>query len=263
MLDIKKHDGTTLLVFGKVEAAPDSFSLGSYIGINLDDGEVDSISGYASTVYVHDMPKEQLIYLADSIQVLLALQEGILAISAKARSGKDYLAEQVLDFFPAVHLALGAPIKEACAVIFGRPKKGKNRSKLVKLGQTARNWIDPDIWIKAWLRQAITDFYEDGITNFVVPDVRQPNEFSFFKSLGATMVVIKANEDSRLEKIAELDGAADLSPELLNDETEQNIDGFVEQADFVIDNNYDDQFKKDIDNVLVGHLIIKGWPLDC
>lgn len=254
-------DKTTLLVFGSIEGNVKEFENKRHIGVNLDTGEVDSVV-YAYEINIsRDLNQIQLENLAKYLPALLILQKGVLAITAKARSGKDYLAAQVIDKFAAIHQALGAPIKEASAIIFGKPKKGKNREKLVKLGQTARKWIDSDIWIKAWLRIVLDEYFEKGAKYFVVPDVRQPNELQFFKSLGATIVKITADEEKRLAKIAELDGASDLNDELLKDETEMHVDTFTD-VDITLFNNYDEQFKRDINVEVVGHLAeSRGWEL--
>lgn len=255
----------TIYVFGLSEVP---LKIGSYstteyyhVGINLDTGKVDDINqNDPLTVQLNDLTEKQQLILAGAIKQRLSLQRNVLAISAKARSGKDYVSDYVRSTFNKKLIdikALADPIRYVRNLLFGEPPAGvKDRAPLIMIGQALRGQ-DPNIWNKVWLRNAIEDLNRTENRAFICQDVRQPSEFSFFKSLGALTVKVEADEEKRLNKIREVDGEAALDAKLLNDETESHVGGF--NADITVTNNYDEQFIKDVDFMVVTALIERGW----
>jgi len=255
---IVKHGDKVIYVFGKaVVPVEDLWEEHSYIGVNLDTGRVDDIrNNYVQEVRYSDLTEVQEDRLAQLIPIRRRLAKHVLVLTAKARSGKDKLADQVVNTFHAQKRSLADPIREIDMIISGNVK-GKNRESLIKIGQGLRR-EDPNIWIKTWLRFVLDQVNNWGLyQRFVIPDIRQPNEFTFFKSMGALTVKIEADEQKRLDKIREVDGEDALKKELLNDETESHVEGFV--AELYMYNAYDEIFLNDIDLVVVHALKERGW----
>jgi hypothetical protein len=256
---IRNDKGEHLYVFSKVGMEG---SYPTHIGYNLTTRRVDDFKQTAPmlTVGLEELPEDEQDLLSRLIPARLALSKGTVAITAKARSGKDSMAKIIKRFFPSSSIirALAEPIYEIDRAING-DVEGKNRESLIMIGQGLRE-KDPNIWIKVWLRRCLNTYFDSrqAKTKFICQDLRQPNEYQFFRNLGATIVSIKADEEKRLQKIAELDGKKDLNDKLLKDETEQNAGTY--EVDYTVVNNYDDKFyvdvEKFVDSVLVAQ---KGW----
>jgi hypothetical protein len=257
---LRNSKGEHLLVFSKVEPNEERFEFyPSYIGYNLTTERVDEFKPISHVLgaCLSDLSASEQSVLCRVLPARVALSQGTVAITAKARSGKDHTANIIKSNFPkSIIRALAEPIREVAHSISGEVK-GKNREMLIMVGQGLRE-KDPNIWIKVWLRRNIEAFLVRGKNKFICQDLRQPNEFDFYKNLGATIVGIQTDEDKRLDKIAELDGKANLNATLLKDETERNAGSY--DVDYVLVNNYDEQFDTDIkefiENVLVAK---KGW----
>jgi dephospho-CoA kinase len=251
-----------MLVFGIALTDADGNARARYIGINLDTSKPDSFPIHtSSSATLRELGDKQLSVLAKTIPAYLDIYMHTLAITAKPRSGKDtmanFLHETMLDKVALV--SLGAPIYQARDIVFGKPteEEGKDRQGLIDLAQTMRNHYDADVWIKSWLSRAVYA-HSFGKTSFIVADVRQPNEFEFFRSLGATMVKIEAAEDIRQSKMKHDDKVDQEYVEQNNkDETEKFYDSF--STDVVIKNNYDEHFLEDVRDNVVGILIDRGW----
>lgn len=148
----------------------------------------------------------------------------IIAVSGKQLSGKDTAAKLILENFSYFkRIGLGDAIK----LEYGKRKnlnfdeieenKSKYRRDLIDLGNEGRA-IDPDFWIKKILD------YADCI---IVPDIRVKHEYDFFRSAGAIMVRVQANEKIRAKR-----GALAAK----DDKTECALDEITDW-DFVIENN--------------------------
>lgn len=253
-------DGKIIFVYGVAEYQGAFSSQKDYVGVDLATGKIDHVGTYSTSVSFDSLTKDQKLILSDHIKFYDILSKRVLAISGKARSGKDTLAKKVGESaYTNLVVALGDPIKEIARTLYGS-YTGKNRDALIMIGQGLRE-KDPHIWVKTWLRKAISEIQTAiendflGVPSFTVSDVRQPNEFTFFKSLGATTVRIDSNEERRLELIEELDGSEGLDDKLLNDETELHINSFP--AEFILFNEYDKTFDDEA-KVIVKNLKDKG-----
>lgn len=256
---IRNDKGEHLYVFSSINTEG---SYPTHIGYNLTTKRVDEFKQSAPmlTTGLEELSEDEQLLLSRMIPARLALSKGTVAITAKARSGKDHMANVIRSVFPTTSIvkALAEPIYEIDRVINGKVE-GKNRESLIMIGQSLRE-KDPNIWIKVWLRRCLEAYFDDEMakTKFICQDLRQPNEYQFFRNLGATIVSIQVNEEKRLQKIAEIDGKKDLNDKLLNDETERNAGTY--EADYTIVNNFDEKFdadiKKFIESVLVAQ---KGW----
>lgn len=241
--------GKVVLVFGVAEREGYGITLMDGIGINLSSMQVDEVSKNASEVHFwRDLDGQQLINLGNYLSIYKAMSENALvAISGKARTGKDTLADRIKKGHTSKTFhqrSLGDPIKDIHKVIYGETI-GKQRDELILIGQGLRD-EDPNVWIKTWLRRAISlfDLYDN--VGLIVSDVRQPNDFSFFKSLGALTVSITAPEELRREILVKEDGVKALDEKLLNDETES----YVFETDISLVNNYNSTFEEEMEKVL-------------
>ncbi|ALA07207.1 hypothetical protein SECTIM467_83 [Brevibacillus phage SecTim467] len=232
----------------------------THVGYNLTTLQVGEYQQTAPmlSVDLSEIPEDEQLVVGTMIAVRNALAKGTVAITAKARSGKDHIADVIRMQFltSSIIRPLAEPIYEIARAISGGVK-GKNRELLIMVGQGLRE-KDPNIWIKTWLRRNIESFLKGRTEKFICQDLRQPNEYSFFRNLGATIVGISPDEEKRLAKIAELDGYADLNEKLLKDETERNAGTY--EVDYVLVNNYDDKFDSDIRR-FIGEVLVakKGW----
>lgn len=266
---IKNQVGEGVLVFAEVSAKINEYlTKQSVIGCNLRTRRIEEVVISAleywptKTLAIQELSKVEANSYEALLPAFVSISRRTLAITAKARSGKDHMALEIKkNLRPASRLlALAEPIREIAESIDGQVE-GKNRPTLIMIGQGLR-FEDPNIWIKVWLRRAIEFALRpdmSGIqTRFICQDLRQPNEFSFFTNLGATIVTVVADEEKRLAKIEELDGKEALDKALLADETEKNAGSY--NTPYVIQNNYDDNYNKEIqtfyEEVLVAQ---KGW----
>jgi len=182
-----------------------------------------------------------------------------IAISGKANSGKDTLADIIWDVLKTMYpydkthvskrteavqkAALADPIKEMIRLMFPRttrqtlygPSKYRSaeipgvfkngvpltyRMLLQELGTEIGRRFKEDIWIDA-LNYKMEKAEKKGYLLFIVTDVRFRNEFDSMKKSGCTMVRINRNEQLQMNH------ASEVEQESINDS----------EFDFVIDNN--------------------------
>ena len=157
----------------------------------------------------------------------------IIGMSGKARSGKNYLAEQVLvkqdGYLP---LALAGPMKSELAAeevipaeeAIGQVDKSPRTRKILQLWGTelGRERYYEDYWcvrMEWW----ISHFLDAGIDRFVITDIRFPNEVDWVRSMGG--VVVRVTGRGGLEGEA----AEHISETALDDldlpEVDNSVDG--------------------------------------
>ncbi|WP_145616298.1 hypothetical protein [Bacillus licheniformis] len=154
-----------------------------------------------------------------------------LAFAGKMRSGKNAAAS----FFTedtTVELGFSDEFKQLAKVYFPQEvAKGKPRPIYQFIGQGFRQF-DPDIWVKCLDRKLI-NLMESGVSDFIVTDVRQMNEYSYLKKKGFTVIKVEAEEEIRKERII---AAGDtFKPESFYHETELSVDFLP--CDYLVTNN--------------------------
>lgn len=162
----------------------------------------------------------------------------IIFLMGKQRSGKDTVADFLQAEYGFRKLSLATPVKEIAKDLFGM--KGKNRGLLIQIGMKMRE-IDPDVWVKNLWRSLVT--YGDD--RFVIPDVRFPNEYKFFKERGGVPIRVYAPLEDRMLRPG-------YDVEFENDPTETALEDEHEfPARFIIP-NFDtiDQLKARVDAVM-------------
>lgn len=163
---------------------------------------------------------------------------GIGLIGA-ARSGKDTVAERLVERYGFQRFAFGDELKRYAHELFGE-SNGKPRELYQWFGQTMRE-RDPQVWVRKLFdkirmaeraRQERPDLF-DGELRVVVTDVRQPNEYVRLQSEGFYLIRVKCPLDIRLERM--LLAGDQFSLDDLTHETEMHVDIFA--VDFEIDNS--------------------------
>jgi len=135
----------------------------------------------------------------------------IIGITGAAGSGKDTLANILVDDGQSIIYSMASPLKESASILFGididdfydRVKKETindvwgftPRELLIKMGTDfGRNVINKDIFIKR--AQVELDKHKNSlIGKFIIPDIRFDNEAEFVKNNNG--IVIKISRDNR------------------------------------------------------------------
>lgn len=135
------------------------------------------------------------------------------------RSGKDTVANYLVEKYGFTKLALADRVKELARELFGMD--GKDRGLLIQLGTKMRE-IDPNVWINVlWKRYLnLREVSYPIEPNVVISDVRFQNEWKFFESRGGIGVSILAPREVR-EKREGYD------PEFETDTTETELYSYV------------------------------------
>lgn len=175
-------------------------------------------------------------------------QVEIIGLSGKARSGKDYLAKNVivpLGFLPlalADHFKVDAVVKRGAPIheVFFGEKSPRTRRLLQLLGtEKGRNKMGEDVWCKH-LEVWIARLSSQGVRRFVITDVRFPNEVDWIHSLGGKVYrvtgrggITPRKPKTWWEKVKALFG---LWNDPASHPSETALDGFI-GFDRVIDNS--------------------------
>lgn len=127
-----------------------------------------------------------------------------IALMAYARSGKDSVYEIIRDYSEATsrgivaRLAFGDALRKYAHEITDVPTEPKPRWLYEKFGKFMR-MIDKDVWVKQ-LDKTYKQAMQLGLENFVITDLRQPNEYKWAKENGFNIVFIECDESIRKER---------------------------------------------------------------
>lgn len=136
----------------------------------------------------------------------------IVGISGKMRSGKDTVAEYIVNKYGFEHLKFSTGIKEIYDMVNYKEDDGvKPRRALQEIGQTMRRVIGQDVWIEYTLK----DY--DPSKNTVISDVRQDNEFHALRERGALIILVTTSPRVQKERLMALGETED---EYMSHETE-------------------------------------------
>lgn len=178
-----------------------------------------------------------------------------IALTGKMRSGKDTVANYLVDYYDFHRFAFADGIRKVCSLAFPQvTAQGKHRKLYQGVGQDFRKY-DPDVWIKY-------TFHEIGNTvpaweNIIITDMRQPNEYKALRNKGFWVVKLNAADKTRLERMRAAGDNFDLAD--LNHETEQYFDVYA--VDYEI---YNDGSLEDLGNqvdTMVAYFKERGCPL--
>ena len=162
----------------------------------------------------------------------------IIGLGYKARSGKSTVAKHITAFYGFANRGFADSLKEACKVIFrlsdrqlyGDLKEEIDpfwgttpRDMFQRVGTEAlRQGFNQDIWVDSLKKYISTQAQYRG-DNWVIPDVRFPNEAFAIKKMGGRLVRI--DREDRDEISTGHKHASEISMEQYKD------------WDYVIDNN--------------------------
>lgn len=174
-----------------------------------------------------------------------------IAIVGKMRSGKDTLAKFFIEKEGLIQLAFADGIKAIGNVYFPEiMMMGKPRFLYQHIGQEFRK-IDPYVWIKD-VDKHMKIMKSMGIEEFVISDVRQLNEYTYLKEQGFTVIMVKADDDVRRQRI--IDSGDVFSPSDFYHETEMAVDRIP--YDYVLYNNGTyEEFKQKMESL---YTLLKG-----
>lgn len=168
-----------------------------------------------------------------------------IAFYGKRRSGKDEAAKVLKNMgFLTYQISFGKHLKHHFHSTFPDiPMEPKPVKELIEYGQAMRK-IDPDVWIKkARLEMANIRAFNNPRRSLVNTDCRQQNEYDFLKAQGFIFVRVDTSQSIRVGRMLSL--GETVSPEYLNNETENTLDDF--EYDYRITNNgTHDDFAREI-----------------
>lgn len=175
----------------------------------------------------------------------------IIGLGFAARSGKDTVADMLVQNYGFTKIAFADALKEGAQAVFGLTHdqlygdlkeevdefwQDTPRNILQKMGtECMRRGYRDDIWIKALFRRIHAEEEESGESNWVIPDCRFPNEADAVKAHYGWLVKITRPEQVR-DKIATKLHASETSM-LAYDGWDDEIlnDGFLEDLEERLD----------------------------
>jgi dephospho-CoA kinase len=151
-----------------------------------------------------------------------------IGLTGKARSGKDTVANYLVERHQFKRVAFGDSLKRFLSEIFpDLINENKPRALLQRFGQSMREF-DEDVWIKHALNKA------NG-SKIVITDVRQPNEYLRLKDLGYVIIRVESTTQNRFNRMMTLGDVFNEND--MRDETETALDSY--DVDFTIVNDGD------------------------
>lgn len=158
-----------------------------------------------------------------------------IAITGKARAGKDEVARILSVEYGFTKFAFGDALKRHYHAIFG-DGEAKPREGYQWFGQAMRQ-RDPDVWVRACFGRIadIVGQIEDGGYAPIFPvitDCRQLNELARCRAEGYVIIRVYADDTTRLERMRAAGDQFDISD--LTHDTETQLDGV--EADYTVYN---------------------------
>lgn len=164
----------------------------------------------------------------------------LVGISGKMRSGKDTVANYIVEKYGFEHLKFSKGINEVYNKYNYIEDNGvKNRQALQDIGQFLRKAIGEDVWVNYTLKG-----YNPEV-NTVISDVRQDNEFIALRERGALIILVTTSPNIQKERLIQLRESAD---EHMNHETEL-ISESLADVHIVNDGSLEELYQK-IDDII-------------
>lgn len=159
----------------------------------------------------------------------------IIGVSGKMRSGKDTVADYIIDNYGFEHLKFSMGIKEVIEKYAYQDNGGvKRRKDLQGVGQGLRGILGQNVWVNYTISQL------DETKDTVFSDVRQSNEFKALHELGGIIIYIETPDDVQRERLISLGERED---KYLKHETE-DIPKNMADSKIINDGTLEDLYKK-------------------
>ena len=152
--------------------------------------------------------------------------KGISLINYMAGTGKDTVADIIVNEFGYKKYALADGIYEIARKYYGMTKK--DRELIIHIGESLRK-KDPMLWINYTMQR----IKKDGCKKVIISDIRKPLEKAFFEEIGFHSAMVKCDEQVALQRIKDRDG-------VVNEDIVLNsrIENALRNSDvYVIENN--------------------------
>ncbi len=148
-----------------------------------------------------------------------------LALCGRMRSGKDSIADYLIEEFGYKKLSFAQALKEEVSKAVGctveemneEPLRSQIRPVLQVWGTEFRRSQNPDYWV-AKLRDKITDILE--VAPYVVTDVRFLNEISMLRNFGFLVVNVDMDYDDVVDFLMALGKSESVAIDLLSHPSE-------------------------------------------
>lgn len=171
-----------------------------------------------------------------------------IALIAPMRSGKDLFYEILEELgYPVFRLAYGDCMKEMFHIEHPEvPREPKPIEFYQEYGQRKRS-ADEDIFVRStmsrlWFHKQL-DRGNEKNRNYVVTDVRQPNEYEAVRKEGFIPVRIHASEETRIARM--IANGETVSQDILNAPTEKYLESFP--VEYIVSNDGTrEEFKQEI-----------------
>lgn len=138
-----------------------------------------------------------------------------LAVSGKMRSGKDTLAERLVERYGFRRYAFADRLKEVANELFAMPPGVKNRHLLVELGRKMCE-VDKLVWVNYVLSQMPLR------CDVIISDLRFKYEYYALKAFDFIVVRVDSDEVVRLKRVERFGSRVDLA--LVDDPSETDLD---------------------------------------
>lgn len=158
-----------------------------------------------------------------------------IAVTGKMRAGKDTFAGCLKQSYPFIELKFSDGITDIIKAYFPEAlQHGKPRQHYQVIGQSFRQ-LNADIWVNRVGKEIAEVEAILPNANFLVTDLRQPNEAEFLRENGFVIVKVVADKAVRLQRMQDENDS--YTADDLQHETETNVDEIV--ADFTVYNDGD------------------------
>ena len=139
----------------------------------------------------------------------------LIGISGKAGSGKDTVADIILQQYPGFKRAMAKPIKDAFEAVFGfdpdsisrqekeTPFMGFHFSPRRAMQTLGTEWgreLDENVWLRLAHRHYNSVFRKSGY--LVIPDIRFKNEAAWLRAQGGLLIHVERPDVKDVEKHA-------------------------------------------------------------
>lgn len=123
-------------------------------------------------------------------------------------SGKDTVADHLIDNYGYTRLSFATRIKEIAKELFPNKMVVKDRAVLIHIGSSMRE-IEENVWLNLTMAKADETVAKGG--KVVISDLRFKNEYDTLKKNGFAIIRVKCDRDMCVLRAIARDGFCDVS----------------------------------------------------